>query len=70
MKGIIKSVGKKNYVQYIIYLAEMTKLDRRPDSYQDSFIIDMEHLSSSQLTFRSSTFIDPITLTVVQIQDM
>jgi len=54
MKGIIKSVGKKNYVQYIIYLAEMTKLDRRPDSYQDSFIIDMEHLSSSQLTFRST----------------
>ena len=58
-RGILQSVSKRDYLRYICYLAEIglaeikknSKLAKNP-IIGSMFIIDMEGLSSKQMTYK------------------
>lgn len=59
MKGIMKSVSKKDYLRFVIYCAERTKTMRiKRDGVnstiqsQEIFIVDMDQLNMDQLSYR------------------
>ena len=64
MKGIMKSVSKKDYLRFVIYCAERTKTMRiKRDGVnstiqsQGIFLVDMDQLSMDQLSYRPGTLI-------------
>ena len=65
MKGIFKSVSKRDYYRYIIYTAEKTKTCRKMPSGSDAnsgcqevFIADMDQLCLDQLSYKPGTSSD------------
>ena len=65
MKGILKSVSKRDYYRYIIYTAEKTKTCRKMPSGSDAnsgcqevFIADMDQLCLDQLSYKPGTSSD------------
>lgn len=62
MKGILKSVPKRDYLRYIMYIIERTRKIRsnptdtsRAIKTQEVFIVDMDQLSTDQLSYRPGT---------------
>lgn len=62
-RGILQSVSKRDYLRYVCYLAEMgmaeivksSKLTQKP-IIGSMFIIDMEGLSTRQMTYKPCEF--------------
>ena len=59
---MLQSVSKRDYLRYIVYLAEKSRAEMRKHSLKSeipityiTFIIDMEELSMRQISFKPCT---------------
>lgn len=68
-RGILQSVSKRDYLRYVCYLAEMgvaeTKKNKKHaqnPTMGSVFVIDMEGLSTKQMTYKPCEFFFQISI--------